>query len=114
MILQNPILYHCKVCIFYYLIASNELINARVEPGGCETKKKACKDCSCGRAEMEKVVKLTDIADDNPLVAPKELPKSSCGSCYLGDAFRCDGCPYRGTPAFTKGQAVTLSLDADI
>jgi hypothetical protein len=75
--------------------------------------KKACKNCSCGRAEMEageeaKPKKVTLAMLENPAV------NSSCGSCSLGDAFRCGGCPYRGLPAFKPGEKIVLPDDFDM
>ncbi|KAL4447940.1 hypothetical protein ABPG75_005159 [Micractinium tetrahymenae] len=66
--------------------------------------RKACKNCTCGRAEGEATeVKLTKELLENPT--------SGCGSCGLGDAFRCGGCPYRGLPAFEMGKKIELPSD---
>ncbi|KAJ3475978.1 hypothetical protein NLI96_g11473 [Meripilus lineatus] len=96
-------------------------------------RKKACKGCSCGLAELEaeeaamgKVVLLdggesgaaTEVAQSDKarlIAAAKAAPKatSSCGNCYLGDAFRCSSCPYMGLPAFKPGEKVEINFGMD-
>jgi hypothetical protein len=102
---------------------------AACEPvkGGVGRRRKACKGCTCGLAEEEEAelqgslakVVLLDGSEDGAAseVGPSEkerlskaakaAPKatSSCGSCFLGDAFRCASCPYMGK--FSKSQWTT-------
>ncbi|ORD94802.1 DRE2 [Enterospora canceri] len=56
-------------------------------------KSRKCANCTCSRKSE---------------TAPK---KSACGSCYLGDAFRCSGCPYKGMPSFKEGEEVDFNQD---
>jgi len=62
---------------------------------------KPCANCNCG---------LKERVEGNATVANLENGniESECGKCYLGDAFRCASCPYRGVPAFEKGDKVKL------
>ena len=66
-----------------------------------EAKRQPCANCNCGLKEELENQKVT--------VDTTEIKKSSCGSCYLGDAFRCASCPYLGMPAFKPGEKVELS-----
>jgi len=100
---------------------------------GASRRKKACKNCSCGLAELEaEELKQSSIVvldgsengiamavpqseKERLLSAAKTAPKatSSCGSCFLGDAFRCASCPYLGLPAFRPGEKVEINLGMD-
>ena len=132
---------------------------APVQRGTGPRKKKACKGCTCGLAEIEaeeeeERSKNVVILDGNPdggaevvekggeserllraaALANSSKATSSCGNCYLGDAFRCSGCPYLGKsfwlvhmvvtwilmsimsiglPAFKPGEKVEISFDMD-
>lgn len=112
-------------------------------PSSGPRKKKACKGCTCGLAEIEKAEEEAEqtelsrrlkvvLLDADGVVevdaangADKEKERlkkaaesatkatSSCGSCYLGDAFRCSSCPYKGLPAFQPGEKVEIDLGDD-
>ncbi|KAF2206221.1 hypothetical protein CERZMDRAFT_53663 [Cercospora zeae-maydis SCOH1-5] len=96
------------------------------KPNGTK-RRRACKDCTCGlaeriaaedkakRAEADKNLQKLNMAA--PTLAADDLTEvdftvqgkvGSCGNCALGDAFRCDGCPYIGLPAFKPGEEVRL------
>lgn len=93
-------------------INEDELLGEVPQPVGkgksdCSSKPKACENCSCGRKELEDKYG----ADEAKERLEKGKERSACGSCYLGDAFRCETCPYRGLPAFKPGLKVELSTD---
>lgn len=78
--------------------------------------RKACDNCTCGRAEKEAMERAGGAAagptDENK---PQQVPSSSCGNCAKGDAFRCAGCPFLGKPAFKPGEEhLVLDLADDL
>ncbi|CAM9534060.1 unnamed protein product [Laminaria digitata] len=84
---------------------------SEADAAGCATKRRACKDCSCGRAEMEQAgegggppLPVASVADVDDALT------SACGNCSKGDAFRCGGCPFLGKPTFEKGQEKLIML----
>ena len=92
-------------------------------------RRKACADCTCGLKELEEqeleerkkanreriknilLLSKDDLTEVDFTIKGKKV--GGCGSCALGDAFRCDGCPYLGLPAFKPGQAIDLSSIKD-
>ena len=68
---------------------------------------KPCANCSCGLQEkydaLNEGSQVKDLENGNT--------ESNCGKCYLGDAFRCASCPFKGLPAFEKGDKVKLIND---
>ncbi|GLI65110.1 hypothetical protein VaNZ11_008559 [Volvox africanus] len=102
------------------LTAEDKKAAAGPAPDDCEvgqSGRKACKNCSCGRAEAEAKEAAGGGGGVKLSADMLETPQSACGNCYLGDAFRCASCPYRGLPAFQPGEKITLGaslLQADI
>ncbi|TPX42196.1 hypothetical protein SeMB42_g05238 [Synchytrium endobioticum] len=99
------------------LLDEEDLKLPSIRRDGCDVvggaKRKACKDCTCGLAdelEAEELVETAATEEQVIFVRPvtKKAAKSSCGNCYLGDAFRCGSCPYLGMPAFAPGEKVML------
>ncbi|CCT68521.1 probable Fe-S cluster assembly protein DRE2 [Fusarium fujikuroi] len=100
-------------------------------PAECQPKagkrRRACKDCTCGLAErlaaedadkratadkkLESIKLATDDLAEIDFTVQGKV--GSCGNCSLGDAFRCDGCPYIGLPPFKPGEEVRL-LNNDV
>ncbi|KAI4950529.1 electron carrier [Alternaria rosae] len=113
------------------LITEADMARPVLQPLECQPKpgkrRRACKDCTCGmkeKLEAEDAAKRSSAdkalnslkldADDLDEVDFTVQGKvGSCGNCALGDAFRCDGCPYIGLPAFKPGEEVRL-LNNDI
>ncbi|KAK4104557.1 DUF689-domain-containing protein [Parathielavia hyrcaniae] len=108
------------------LLTEEDLLRPIQQPPECAPqpgkKRRACKDCTCGlasRLEAEDKARRAKADDGlntlklnsedlNELDFTVQGKTGSCGSCYLGDAFRCADCPYIGLPAFKPGEEVKI------
>lgn len=99
------------------LTEEDRLVKAATKGEDCTTRRRACKNCVCGRAELERKLEADGLLPPEG-VDPKDFkpPAGGCGNCAKGDAFRCAGCPYLGQPAFdnTEDGKVKLNLTDDI
>jgi len=111
------------------LLTEEDKIQGIVQPPECRPKtgkrKRACKDCTCGlkekleaedtekRAKADQALNTMQLKDDDLAEVDFTVQGKvgSCGNCALGDAFRCDGCPYVGLPPFKPGEEVRLYND---
>ncbi|KAL8665498.1 MAG: hypothetical protein Q9202_002203 [Teloschistes flavicans] len=107
------------------LLSDEDMKATLLQPPECRPqngtkRRRACKDCTCGlaqRLEAEDVAKRNAADQNLAKLKAEELSEvdftvqgkvGSCGNCALGDAFRCDGCPYIGQPAFKPGEEVRI------
>lgn len=76
----------------------------------CTTRRRACKNCTCGRAQLEQ-----QQGEGVQVDVDFQPPAGGCGNCAKGDAFRCAGCPYLGKPAWNTEEdgKVQLNLTDD-
>mmetsp|Transcript_2031 Transcript_2031/g.7267 ORF Transcript_2031/g.7267 Transcript_2031/m.7267 type:complete len:200 (-) Transcript_2031:70-669(-) len=96
------------------LMEEDRITPTAVPKSDCSTSRKACANCVCGRAEREATDGPGSVVQlDNPNLTQDQIdnPQSACGSCGLGDAFRCATCPYRGMPTFKLGEKVSIGAD---
>lgn len=110
------------------LLTTDDINQTLKPPAECIPKlgkrRRACKDCTCGLAtrlaaedaarrakadaDLDVLRLAADDLDDLELDFTVKGKVGSCGSCSLGDAFRCADCPYMGLPAFKPGEEVTI------
>ncbi|KAL8911175.1 MAG: hypothetical protein Q9172_007717 [Xanthocarpia lactea] len=112
------------------LLSDEDMKSTVIQPVQCRPKtgkrRRACKDCTCGlaqRLEAEDAAKRTTADQQLAKLKAEELSEvdftvqgkvGSCGNCALGDAFRCDGCPYIGQPAFKPGEEVRIANEVQL
>lgn len=84
----------------------------------CTTRRRACKNCSCGRAELEaklvaqgKLSANDDVANAEEAAMLAGPPAGGCGNCSRGDAFRCAGCPFLGKAAWNTSATGAVKID---